>query len=202
MLNIITISFKYKNAIIHMDTNTNPLFIEFINNHFNDIDKIKDFYEMNKNNINISANNYYIFTGACEMGYLLVVKWLIDIIPNLEPNIIHIGFDFACINGHLNLAQWLYKIYPFINISEHNEQIFRFTCEFGHLDVAKWLMYVKPSINVCAHDNTSFKYACLNGHLHVAKWLQSLKPNMYLIHDNDNNNDNNEINCSVIEEEL
>ena len=80
-----------------MDTDTNPLFIECINNHFNDIDKVKEFYETNKNIINISANDYYIFTGACEMGYLHVAKWLLDILPNLQPNIIHMGFDFKSI---------------------------------------------------------------------------------------------------------
>ena len=37
------------------------------------------------------------FTGACELGYLHVAKWMLDILPNLQPSIIHMGFDYKSI---------------------------------------------------------------------------------------------------------
>ena len=51
-------------------------------------------------------------------------------------------FRNACENGHLNVAQWLYQIKPYINISDWNEEIFRRTCKKDHLIVAQWLYQI------------------------------------------------------------
>ena len=45
------------------------------------------------------------------------------------------------VNGHLQVAQWLYSLdtdNP-INIHIENEYAFRWACDNGHLQVAQWL---------------------------------------------------------------
>ena len=39
------------------------------------------------------------------------------------------AFRWACENGHLELAQWLYLIKPTIDISANNEHTFHWACQ-------------------------------------------------------------------------
>ena len=63
----------------------------------------------------------------------------IDISPEIE-----FAFRWACQNGHLELAQWLYQIKPTIDISARDEYAFRWACEEGHLELAQWLQTLIP----------------------------------------------------------
>ena len=58
------------------------------------------------------------------------------------------AFRSACVNGHLQLAQWLYIIKPTINISAENDQAIRLACEYEYLEVAQWLYEIKPTIDI------------------------------------------------------
>ena len=42
-------------------------------------------------------------------------------------------FCDACCNGHLDVAQWMLKVKPKINVSMENNQAFRYACKNGHL---------------------------------------------------------------------
>ena len=91
--------------------------------------------------------------------------------------------DF-CIDGYLEGAKELLRMYPNINISASNELAFRQTCYYGQLEVAKWLLSVKPDINISANNANNceaFRCACHAKRLEVAQWLQSLKPYLYMI---------------------
>ena len=108
---------------------------------------------------------------------------------------INISFDYeypfrwACLNGHLDIAQWLYKIKPTIDISANNEYDFRYACENGHLNVAQWLYQIKPTIDISAKDENAFRWACEDGHLDIAQWLQTLIPyGLYYTFEVDENN--------------
>ena len=48
-------------------------FIKFIENN-EILSSIQDFYEINKDNIDISANNEYAFREACRHGHLEIAK--------------------------------------------------------------------------------------------------------------------------------
>jgi len=98
----------------------------------------------------------------------------------------NISFDFknyfmySCINGHLEVAKWLYQIgketrAP-INIHINSEEAFRGACANGHLEVAKWLYQIETNspINIHINSEYSFTLSCGNGHLEVAKWLYNL----------------------------
>ena len=53
----------------------------------------------------------------------------------------------ACGSGYLDIAEWLLKIKPDINISVRNDYAFRHACSNGFINVAKWLLEIKPSID-------------------------------------------------------
>ena len=90
------------------------------------------------------------------------------------------AFRYACYNGHLDLAQWLYKIKPTIDISVQNDLAFCWTCNEGHLDLAQWLYKIKPTIDISAKDEYAFRGACINGHLELAQWLYQIKPTIHI----------------------
>jgi hypothetical protein len=55
------------------------------------------------------------------------------------------AFIYACSNGYLVVAQWLYQIKPDIDISADNDCAFSRACENGHLKVSQWLYNLLPS---------------------------------------------------------
>lgn len=91
------------------------------------------------------------------------------------------AFRFACVEGHLGVAQWLLSIKPDINISANNEHAFKYTCFKGHLEVAQWLLSIKPDIDISVDNDVVFRFVCQTGDLVIAQWLQSLKPNKYVL---------------------
>ena len=54
-------------------------------------------------------------------------------------------FEVACEGGHLEVAKWLIKILPKINIRAVSDYAFRNACANGHLETAKWLT------NICSN---------------------------------------------------
>lgn len=101
------------------------------------------------------------FLGACIEGHLEVAQWLlskgnVDIHTSVVcvPGLIDtdngaysfscagedLAFAFACVNGHLQIAQWLYSLKGVdIHAAIHTE-VFRKMCNKGHLEVARWLL--------------------------------------------------------------
>ena len=99
------------------------------------------------------------------------------------------AFRYACENGHLDIAQWLYHIKPTIDISGDSEYAFRYACQNGHLNVAQWLYKIKHTSDISAMDEYAFRWACINGHLNIAQWLQTLIPyGLYYTFEVDENN--------------
>lgn len=88
-------------------------------------------------------------------------------------------FRIACREGHLAIAKWLIKIYPYIVFSENCEIDFAFinACSSGHLKTAKWLIRILPTINIQMNIDVAFKWTCKKGHLETAKWLTTMCPN-------------------------
>lgn len=97
-------------------------------------------------------------------------------------------FRKVCINGHLNVAKWLYDLYPNNKIFYANNcEPLRVTCINGNLEFAKWI-YENIDVNCCNiclfnekwMDNYGiFRFVCLHGHLDVAKWLYSINKKIY-----------------------
>ncbi len=114
-----------------------------------------------------------------------MLQWslLLEIKPDIDVSAWNeYAFRFACLNGHLQVAQWLLEIEPDIDVSAKNEFAFQHTCENGHLGVAQWLWEVSnQTIDISADNEFAFQCACSNGHLQIAQWLHKVKPYHYVL---------------------
>jgi len=136
---------------------------------------IKDIYKYNTY-INISK----IFRNACEFGHLDIVKYTLNIKPNLNINAYNnYAFRYACYNGHLHILQFILKISPQINIHMNNEEPFRYAASKGYLHIIQYLMdYSNNSININAYKNEALCKAAANGHLNIIQYLLILQPHL------------------------
>jgi hypothetical protein len=109
---------------------------------------------------------------------LKVAEWLLQKNPEIDTSAgDDDAFCFACYHGHLDVAQWLYKIDTRITASHC---AFSWACRNGHLAVAQWLLQVKPDMNVSACDEYAFCWASANGYLEMAQWLIQINPTIDL----------------------
>lgn len=118
------------------------------------------------------------FYNACMTGNLKLAQQLYNVTVLINTVEIERIFRIVCSNGHLELAKWLYTIYPKMDISYLNDYIFRHACSDGLLDVAQWIYEINPSCNLQACGNHAMRLACTHGHLPVMKWIFSKVPEM------------------------
>jgi hypothetical protein len=87
------------------------------------------------------------------------------------------GLDMACINSHLNLAQWL-----LYTINQNNilitpinyANLFYSACESGNIEITKWVYeIIQPSNEVVIN---ALKFACEINHLDIICWLYQMQP--------------------------
>ena len=83
------------------------------------------------------------------------------------------AFIYACMYGHLDVAQWLYTTFQRTFDDVRDIIVFRLACSFGHLDVAKWLFTVfqLTAADARSKDNLAFRLARTYGHQNVCYWL-------------------------------
>jgi len=142
---------------------------------FGKYDDIVNYYNIYKNQIDISHNNEEAFFWSCANGSLDIAQWLL-----LEKPSIHISanneqaFRVACSSGHLNILQWLYIINPNIDISVFDERAFTNSCFSGNLNVVKWLISIKPSIDITSEKHYGIGVASLYKHYHIVNYLIEL----------------------------
>ena len=86
-------------------------------------------------------------------------------------------FMNVCGNGHLEVAKWLLKSDPSIDIHFRNDGAFNLACTYGRLEVAKWLWQLDLNVDLHANNDNAFEKACENGHLEIAEWLLQLDLN-------------------------
>jgi ankyrin repeat protein len=127
------------------------------------------------------------FIRACEQGDLREAYYYFNKIPESVRSSYISADDFrpfrlACKNGHLDVARWLLRQKPNIDIFARNNESFINACKNGHLNVAQWL-YQKSiqrhqTIDISLEDGFAFREACGNGHLDVCQWLFQTDPSI------------------------
>lgn len=91
--------------------------------------------------------------------------------PDLSNYDLDGTFRIACEYNYLDLAKWLIKTLPCINIRALHDHTFHNTCGYNHLEVAIWLKKICPEINVKSENDYVFKWVCACGYLEMAKYL-------------------------------
>ncbi len=126
------------------------------------------------------------FTAACENGQMPIILWLANNYPyviNNSTTMKYAPFIVACMNGYLNVAQWLFMHMAHGNRNNNMPltiatQAFNESCSYGQLHVAQWLLTMKPQIDLKNEACYAFRMACTGGHLRTAQWLLSVEPSI------------------------
>lgn len=140
---------------------------EYMYNHYNNQSKTRfDLSDM--------------FLYGCKHNRLNVVKWICNL-PisgsnfNIDDLDDYTKFDIAmkicCANGHLEMLQFIYTIYP-SKINNIDYILFYESCKNGQLLIAQWLMSIYDfsyfHLNYLAYNEHRTQK-----HKHMIKWLQS-----------------------------
>ena len=136
-------------------------------------------------NFDLKKTEFILF---CKTGNFEKMKQMKEIIndENHDFGSLHCyAFLCVCEEGHLEVAQWLLKKQPNIDVSSENNFAFRWSCLNGHLETAKWLLEIKPEIFDVVDIASSFKWVCFYGHIKVAQWLLEIKPEIDISADNE-----------------
>jgi hypothetical protein len=136
-------------------------------------------YKLQRGNITPQWKNL-LFNRLCTTGKLEVLIWFHELIQfDLKLIVIIDSFRQSCINGHLEVVQWLYNFYC-KDYTYHQQfhvylgEIFRCVCTSGKLQVAQWLYTLDNTLDIHAYDDLAFRNACRNGHFEIMHWLYGL----------------------------
>ena len=95
-------------------------FISLIQND-GSLSSIQDYYEINKDNIDISADDNYVFRNACENNNIELVKflyplkiWIVNIIDPDDCYVNENALCFCCRYGYLDIVKHIYNTNLFI----------------------------------------------------------------------------------------
>lgn len=147
------------------------------------LEELINFYQENKNNIDIHVNNEYPFIQACTVGRNLnKCKWLWELSQQLKSPIdLHIDneeiFFESCYFNDLNIAKWLWNLSEElkspIDIHINNDFIFTTILAGKNYEIAEWLYDLSNKINspyiipeyYKVKLNYKFKDKCIEGDL-------------------------------------
>lgn len=123
------------NINIH-DKYETPLYNACIKGH---LEIVKWMFTL-ENKPNINSN---VVIKTCYHGKLNIIQYLYSIDNNIILNNIDMSFHESCIQGHLELAKWLYNSFDIKpNIHLNRDKAFILSCFFNKIDIVKWLLSI------------------------------------------------------------
>jgi Ankyrin repeats (3 copies)/Ankyrin repeat len=96
------------------------------------------------------------FIECCMDGKLEGIQWLLSLGKPIDIN--DIGFVYSCMFNHLNVAQFLWKLNPNINIHENDYSAFRECCESNYVEIAHWLCSICEDYKFTIENKKITKY--------------------------------------------
>lgn len=80
-----------------------------------------------------------VYTLVCEEGYTRELQWLFSLkIPSPETCVQ--AFQSACVNGHLEMAQYIYHLNVIPNMKSAIKGMIKSVCWNDHWEIVKWLI--------------------------------------------------------------
>jgi hypothetical protein len=140
------------------------------------------FNAVNTNTVD-QSKIHQMFVLGCKHGLLQLCRWLylcyhIDLSSNKDE-----AFSMACLNGNLEVAQWINFNHPvkwtLINVEtlqyahDLNKYLFTMVCIKGQLRVAKWLYSLEPEACNKIIDDVFWQTAAAKQH-NVLLWIVTL----------------------------
>ena len=116
----------------------------------------------------------FAFAHTCGGGRLKIAKWLW--INSIKPIDIHNYheevFRWACMHGHIEMAQWIHSLG---GVDHHALEDFSFreACNNGHRDIAEWVYSLGGIRRSCINVSNSFCFDYC-GDSYIQRWLLTL----------------------------
>lgn len=129
------------------------------------------------------------FITACEYGKTEVLKWILNLTPNLdvtESN--NKAFNLACFDDYsLEVSKLIYELAPDMNLLESNYECFLNACENIQEETIKWLVNIKGDEIPIDIINRGFSKIMSNYDecITLEYFLYSKYPNIDLSYDNE-----------------
>ena len=84
------------------------------------LNKMIEYYHKNKNKINLSKYNNYIFRYICEINNLKMLKWIYKLCKwkikvNYTYDTSYDAFSYCCSKGYFNFIKYIYSVEDYIN---------------------------------------------------------------------------------------
>lgn len=104
------------------------------------IDELRKLGNLRESKYYLEAqNDRYVFGSLCGTKEVSECELFLES-HNLNLQDLEYAFRLACASGKLEVAKWLVKVNPDIDITSENNFAYHFADKHGHLDVTQWLM--------------------------------------------------------------
>lgn len=112
----------------------------------------------------VMVNNHLFpfFENMCCRGYLAIIQWLHQELPEIPDTILDGTFMKTCRYGHLHVIKWLEEQYPQITTNVHLiEKGFIEACDYNQRHVVKWLYNHFPFIQHKINHDKQYRKNCM-----------------------------------------
>ena len=117
-------------------------------------------------NINITTESLICSTSNLDMFY-----WIIEKYPNFENYDIYEVFIYACSNNKLEIAEYLIKKCPTLNIFAKDNLALIKACQYGYFEIVKLIITNIPKDNAPKFNNMALLVACHGNHNLIVEFL-------------------------------
>lgn len=88
-----------------------------------------------------------ICNRACKEGYIEILQLIMEMKTNIKTAELTHYFWLACLNGHIEIAKYLYQMNPFITLTYiTDEQKINQISRDGYSQIIHWLCDIMPPI--------------------------------------------------------